>query len=187
MALIEGLEGSGKPLLHTSGSSVVVDNARGDYASNEIFEDDSPFTPVPDKAYRAAIDQLVRDAAQRGIRSVVLCDTNIYGTGKGLHRESVQVPSLIAQARKSGTVRYVGRGANVWSIKQLKVFLALRRVDRRPDADSILEGDLIAALERQGLTCIGRCRDFESQTFDNLPGAMHLSRVAGGQFAWSDP
>jgi NADP-dependent 3-hydroxy acid dehydrogenase YdfG len=43
MALIEGLEGSGKPLLHTSGSSVIVDNARGDYASNQIFEDESPF------------------------------------------------------------------------------------------------------------------------------------------------
>jgi NADP-dependent 3-hydroxy acid dehydrogenase YdfG len=43
MALIEGLERSGKPLLHTSGSSVIVDNARGDYASNQIFEDDSPF------------------------------------------------------------------------------------------------------------------------------------------------
>ncbi len=28
MALIEGLEGSGKPLLHTSGSSVISDNAR---------------------------------------------------------------------------------------------------------------------------------------------------------------
>jgi hypothetical protein len=33
------------------------------------------------------------------------------------------------------------------AIKQLKVFLALRRVDKRPDAVSILEGDLIAALE----------------------------------------
>ena len=43
MALIEGLEGSGKPLLHTSGFSVIVDNARSDYASNQIFEDDSPF------------------------------------------------------------------------------------------------------------------------------------------------
>jgi hypothetical protein len=73
------------------------------------------------------------------------------------------------------------------AIKQLKVFLALRRVDKRPDAVSILEGDLIAALERQGLTCIGRCRDFQAQTFDNLPGAMHLNGVAGCQFAWSDP
>ena len=47
MALIEGLEGSGKPLLHTSGSNVIADNARDDYASNQIFEDDGPFTPVP--------------------------------------------------------------------------------------------------------------------------------------------
>jgi hypothetical protein len=43
MALIEGLERSGKPLLHTSVSSVIADNARGDNASNQIFEDDSPF------------------------------------------------------------------------------------------------------------------------------------------------
>jgi hypothetical protein len=71
MAPIEGLEGSGKPLLHTSGSSVIADYARGDYASNRIFEDYGPFTPVPHKAHRAAIDQLARDAAQRGIRSVV--------------------------------------------------------------------------------------------------------------------
>src|SRR6266436_4409818 len=73
------------------------------------------------------------------------------------------------------------------AIKQLKVFLALRRVDKRPDAVSILEGNLIAALERQDLACIGRCRDLESQTFDNLPGAVHLNGVAGCQFAWSDP
>jgi hypothetical protein len=64
---------------------------------------------------------------------------------------------------------------------------ALRRVDKRPDAVSILEGDLIAALERQDLACIDRCCDLESQTFDNLAGAMHLNGVAGCQFAWSDP
>jgi len=45
MALIEGLERSGKPLLHTSGSSVIANDARGDYASNQIFEDDSRLYP----------------------------------------------------------------------------------------------------------------------------------------------
>jgi hypothetical protein len=53
--------------------------------------------------------------------------------------------------------------------------------------DSALEGDLIGALERQDLTCIGRRRDLQSQTFDNLAGAMHLTGVAGGQLTWSDP
>jgi hypothetical protein len=49
----------------------LADYARGDYASNQIFEDEGPFTPVPHNAHRAAIDQLVRDEARRGIRSVV--------------------------------------------------------------------------------------------------------------------
>jgi hypothetical protein len=48
MALIEGL-------LHTSGSSVIADKARDEDASNQIFEDNSPFTPAPDKAHHAAI------------------------------------------------------------------------------------------------------------------------------------
>jgi hypothetical protein len=47
---IVGLEGSGKPLLHTSGSSVIADSARDDYAANQIFEDENPFTPTLDKA-----------------------------------------------------------------------------------------------------------------------------------------
>ena len=67
------------------------------------------------------------------------------------------------------------------------IFPAIKSGDKRPDAVSILEGDLIAALERQGLTCIGRCRDFQAQSFDNLPGAMHLNGFAGCQFACSDP
>jgi hypothetical protein len=99
--------------LHTSGSSVIADIARNDYASNQIFEDNSPLTPAPDKAHHAAIDQLLRDPLSR------LVQHDIYGIGKVCIRESVQVPLLIAQARKSGTVRYVGRGANVWTIRQL--------------------------------------------------------------------
>jgi nucleoside-diphosphate-sugar epimerase len=114
-ALIEGLAGSNKPLLHTSGSSVIADDARGDKASDRIFEDDTPFQPEPAKAARAAIDQLVRDAAQRGVRSAVLCNTMIYGIGRGLHPDSVQVPLLVEQARKSGIARHVGRGLNIWS------------------------------------------------------------------------
>ena len=69
MAPIEGLEGSGKPLFHLS-SSVIADNARDGYASNHIFDlRMTARSRLTDKAYRAAIDQLVRDAAQRGIGS----------------------------------------------------------------------------------------------------------------------
>jgi nucleoside-diphosphate-sugar epimerase len=44
-----------------------------------------------------------------------LCNTMIYGTGLGVSPDSVQIPPLVAQARKSGIARYVGQGLNVWS------------------------------------------------------------------------
>ncbi|WP_342380436.1 NAD-dependent epimerase/dehydratase family protein [Myxococcus stipitatus] len=112
-ALLEGVKGSGKPLLHTSGSSVIGDDAKGDSLSPHIFDEDTPFVVEPEKQARFAIDNRVREVP--GARGIVLCNTMIYGTGKGLSRDSVQIPPLVAQARKSGVVRVVGKGINRWS------------------------------------------------------------------------
>jgi nucleoside-diphosphate-sugar epimerase len=113
-ALIAGLTGSGKLLLHTSGSTVVSDYGKGEYADH-VYDETSRPEPVPEKAARVAIDNLVLAAAQSGVRAVVACCSLIYGRGPGLHAESVQIPTLIADARKHGVVRHVGRGLNVWS------------------------------------------------------------------------
>jgi nucleoside-diphosphate-sugar epimerase len=113
-ALIEGLAGSNKPLLHTSGSSIVGD-ASGGEATETIYYEDSLPEPTADKAARVAIDKLVLDAATRGVRSSVLCNTLIYGHGAVPSAKSVQLPRLLAQARKSGVVRHVGPGRNIWS------------------------------------------------------------------------
>jgi len=113
-ALIDGLRGSGKTLLHTSGSSIVGD-ASGGQASERIFYEDALPEPTADKAARVALDQSVLDSAQQGIRSAVLCNTLIYGAGLALPRDSVQLPRLIRQARQSGVVRHVGPGLNIWS------------------------------------------------------------------------
>lgn len=43
---IAALRGSGKPFLHTSGSSVVGDDARGETASEQIFDEETPFVPM---------------------------------------------------------------------------------------------------------------------------------------------
>ena len=107
--LIEALAGTGKALLHTSGSSIVGDDARGE-PSDAVFDDNSPIEPTPDKEARVAIDRLVIGAAGRGVRSAVLCNSLIYGWGLGPHKESIQVPDLVRQARKSGVPRHVGRG-----------------------------------------------------------------------------
>jgi len=113
-ALTGALEGSNKPFLHTSGSSIVGD-ASGGEASNSIFTEDNLPEPTADKAPRVAIDNLVLDAAKRGVRSAVLCNTLIYGHGAISDAASVQLPRLERQAKKTGVVRHVGRGLNIWS------------------------------------------------------------------------
>ncbi|WP_429491633.1 NAD-dependent epimerase/dehydratase family protein [Paraburkholderia sp. RAU6.4a] len=114
-ALIDGLAGSGKVFLHTSGSSIVGDASGGEAGEARIYHEDALPTPTADKAARVAIDQLVLGAAQRNVRSAVLCNTLIYGHGAVAGSASVQLPRLVRQAQKSGVVRHVGSGGNVWS------------------------------------------------------------------------
>jgi nucleoside-diphosphate-sugar epimerase len=114
-ALIAGLEGSAKPLLHTSGSSVVGDDARGNYRSDTVFDEDTPLLVHATKQPRRDIDLMVLGAAARDVRSAVICPGNIYGVGRGLKPDSVQIPFLAANARKEGVVQIVGAGRNVWS------------------------------------------------------------------------
>lgn len=118
-SLIEALAGSGKALVHTSGSSIVGDDARGNESDKIFTEADvtpaGSWRPEPDKAARVALDRRVLAAADRGVRSVVLCNSLIYGHGRGLGRDSVQVPRLVRQARASGVARYIGAGRNIWS------------------------------------------------------------------------
>ena len=114
-ALIEGLQGSTKALLHTSGSSVVGDDARGAFRSERVFDEYTPFEVSATKQPRRNIDLQVLAAAQRGVRSVVICPSLIYGVGRGLNPNSVQIPFLVANARQNGVVQVVGDGKNVWS------------------------------------------------------------------------
>jgi len=131
-ALLAGLRGSSKPLLHTSGSSVIGDDVRGDVLSDKVFDEDTPFIVEPDKQARHAVDNRV--LAAEGMRGIVLCNTMIYGTGTGLSPDSVQIPPLVKQARKSGVVRIVGKGVNRWSNVHIDdvVALYLLALERAP-------------------------------------------------------
>jgi nucleoside-diphosphate-sugar epimerase len=114
-ALITALEGSNKPLLHTSGSSVIGDDARGSRMSEQIFDEATALVVNTAKQPRREVDLQVLGAATRGVRSAVICPSLIYGAGKGLNPHSVQVPFLAANARERGMVQIVGSGLNVWS------------------------------------------------------------------------
>jgi nucleoside-diphosphate-sugar epimerase len=115
LALIDALRGTGKPFLHTSGSSVIGDDARGDRVSEIIFDEDTPLVVPPAKQLRREIDHSVLRAAADGVRSAVICPSLIYGIGRGVNRRSLQVPFLVDNAREQSVVQIVGRGVNRWS------------------------------------------------------------------------
>ncbi|MFI7151859.1 NAD-dependent epimerase/dehydratase family protein [Nonomuraea sp. NPDC050022] len=119
-ALIAALAGSGKPLIHTSGSSIVGVGADGEASGTTFGEDilDAGSAWEPDhpiRKARLAIDRLVLSAAEKDVRSAVLCNSLIYGPGRGLGRDSVLIAALVHQARSGGVVRHVGSGGNIWS------------------------------------------------------------------------
>ncbi len=132
-SMLAALAGSGKAFVHTSGSSIVGDQAWGE-PGDKIYDDDTPFEPGPGRAARVAVNHVVLAAARNGVRAAVLSPSLIYGTGRGAHRDSIQVPRLIALARKSGVARHVGRGENLWSNVHIDdlVDLYLRVLERAP-------------------------------------------------------
>jgi nucleoside-diphosphate-sugar epimerase len=112
-ALLAGLAGSGKPFIHTSGTSLVGDEAMGE-PSDATFTEETPVKPEPDKEHRVALNKRILEAAP-GVRTIVLCNSLIYGHTLGVPAQSVQIPPLVAQAKESGIPRFIGRGLNIWS------------------------------------------------------------------------
>ena len=121
-ALLAGLAGSGKAFIHTSGSSIVGTRAGGELVP-AVFDEDTPFTPSPTRADRVALDNDIR--AANGVRSIVIAPSLIYGRGRGLNPHSMQVPWLIALAKKSGVARHIGPGENRWSNVHIDDLVAL--------------------------------------------------------------
>ena len=79
-AVLPVLAGSGKPYIHTAGTWV--------HGSGDGLSEETPFRPPPLVAWRPAVINRVRAAAQDDIHSVVISPANVYGYGKG-------IPSLI--------------------------------------------------------------------------------------------
>jgi len=113
-AMLAALEGSQKPFLHTSGSSI-VGHADGGEAVDDVFDEASPLNPSLGRAARAALNDDILAWADRGVRAVILCPSLIYGLGRGAAEHSMQVPWLIELAEKYGIARHIGPGANIWS------------------------------------------------------------------------
>lgn len=114
--LVSALERSGKTLITTTGSSIVTDHADGEYAGTVFHTEDTYFEPVPFRIPRVDMNRYVRQAAiEKGIRTIVICPSMVYGKGKGLQPDSDQIPKLIALSQKEGAGMYFGKGLNRYS------------------------------------------------------------------------
>jgi nucleoside-diphosphate-sugar epimerase len=101
-AILEGLAGSNKPFIYTSGIW-----SHGD-TGGKVVDETSPPKPAELVEWRQAVEARVRDAAQRGIRTVVIRPAIVYGRGGGIPAGSVD------SARHQGAAQYVGTGENRW-------------------------------------------------------------------------
>jgi len=113
-ALLDALAGSGKPFIHTSGSSIVGTRSKGQ-RSDAVFDEDTPFTPSPARAARVALNELILSYRDKECRPVIICPSLIYGLGLGVEPHSTQVPLLIDLAKKRGCAAHAGPGENIWS------------------------------------------------------------------------
>lgn len=132
-AILPVLEGTGKSFIHTSGSSIIADRGGG-ARSDLVFNEDTPFVALPERQGRAAVERLVLSYGQRGVRSVVVRPTLIYGQGAGLHKSSIQVPRMLDLALAKGKALHIGKGENIWSNVHIDdvVDLYLLALERAP-------------------------------------------------------
>lgn len=135
ITLVGALERTGKTLITTSGTGIAADSAAGEFASHEVISEDTYFEPVPFRRPRVAMNQIVRKAAiDKGVRSIVICPSMVYGKGLGLQPDSDQIPKLMAVSKQVGAGVYFGKGLNRYSnvfIRDL-VDLYLLALDKAP-------------------------------------------------------
>src|SRR5829696_4215400 len=112
--LVQALEGSGKPLLHTSGTSVAADRALGE-RSDVVFTEDMPLQTLPERLLRIEVERSVLGAAGRGVRSVVIRPALLTAAGRGSTRTATSFrssrvsPSPVAGRRMSAVGSMYGR------------------------------------------------------------------------------
>jgi nucleoside-diphosphate-sugar epimerase len=173
VALLDALAGTGKPFIHTSGSSIIGTRACGE-RSDAVFDEDTPFTPSPARAARVALNEFILSYRDKGCRPVIICPSLIYGIGHGAGRDSVQIPLLIKLAKKRGNAAHAGPGENIWSnvhIDDLVPLYALA-IDKAP-AGAFYFAENGESAMREACVAINRMLGFAGP-----PSAMSMQEAA---------
>lgn len=100
--MARALEGSDKPLVITSGTTIVT--------TGRIVTEDEPAREDAPSGVRARSEHALAKASERGVRGVAIrLAPSVHDKG-----DTGFVPALITLAREKGVSAYVGDGANRW-------------------------------------------------------------------------
>jgi nucleoside-diphosphate-sugar epimerase len=108
--LFAALKGSGKPFLFTSGTGVLSIPAQDGAWHQESFSEDDPYIARHWLSLRVETENMVRAAAQDGMRAIVMRPPQIWGNGG-----SKQVPAIFESVQTTGTACYIGAGLNLYT------------------------------------------------------------------------
>jgi nucleoside-diphosphate-sugar epimerase len=187
-ALLNGLRGSGKTYVQTSGTGIVATPGDGDTLTSTVYDDGHAHLNVPPaRQSRFEVDKGVMAAAGEDIRTIVICPPSIYGHSRGPKKNSSQIPFLLNHARTAGAVTIVGQGINRWSQVHIDdlVDLYLLAYDKA-QAGSFYFGsngeasfrDLADALE--GRLQLGPVRSIPVEDAEQLWGSVLSRLIIGG-------
>ncbi|EIM92601.1 NAD-P-binding protein, partial [Stereum hirsutum FP-91666 SS1] len=129
-AILAGLKkryeatGEAPILIHTSGTGVLIDDAKGEKITDKIYHDSKPeeIESLPETAVHRKVDLLFVNADKAGyIRSHIVLPSTIWGLATGplvddgiQNPHSIQTPGLIKAGLARGQAGMVGEGKNVW-------------------------------------------------------------------------
>ncbi|KAI0737090.1 NAD-P-binding protein [Daedaleopsis nitida] len=111
-------------LIHTSGTGLLKDDARGEYATSTIYSDVNveQMKAIPDTAFHRNVDLLVMDADTQGYaRSHIILPSTVYGIASNAlvdagvsNPYSMQVPQLVRASLDRKWAGVVGKGKAFW-------------------------------------------------------------------------
>jgi nucleoside-diphosphate-sugar epimerase len=123
-AVLDGIRqraenGESTIFIHTSGTSELVDNSRGNSVNETIYSDKDPEfidSNVPDNAPHREIDlAIIRARKEIGAKAkiVIVLPPLIYGIGNRIKRATIQLPTMTRFALKHGYAPVIGKGVSI--------------------------------------------------------------------------
>ncbi|KAL3459472.1 hypothetical protein BJX64DRAFT_301224 [Aspergillus heterothallicus] len=113
--------------IHTSGASLIGDNAEGSFKNDFIYDDEKPASidALPDSAAHREIDLAIVNASKTAelkgtTKFAIMIPPVIYGVRSREKRLSIQLPTMVRYSIKHGYPGMIGDGLAVWNQVHVK-------------------------------------------------------------------